>query len=88
MFGVVTKSIFMDMVQRNPGPKKGDYIVTVGKRGIGTTYLVVSSYRVRRKDPTAFPRYQMKVRVIDKVPDDLGEAKLFQLRWYPRRKKP
>lgn len=80
-----TKSIYMDMPCRNPGPKAGDYVVTVGKRGVGTVYFVVSSYRVRRKDPAAYPRYQMRVRVVNELPGDLGTAKVFELRWYPRK---
>ena len=59
------RRLFVDMTpESGVEPKRGDIMASVGKRGLGTCYLVLTAYQVKRKDPSAPPRYQMGVRII------------------------
>lgn len=78
------RRIWMDILDGGPGPRRRDYVVSVGKRGVDTTYLVLQSRQVKRRDPTAVPRFSLDVKV---VPNSPGTAKIFEFHWYPRKKK-
>ena len=79
------RRLFMDMTPGSGGPQRGDMLVSFGKRGIGTTYEVLTSYRVKRKDQTAPPRYQLGVKIVLGNQKRTGSAIRFE--WYPRRKR-
>lgn len=79
-------SLWIEIEDGGPGPKIGDYVVTVGKRGDGSAYLVTDSRQVKRKASTV-PRYQLKTL---RVPVD--EARQFgppqfYMQWFPRKRR-
>lgn len=82
----MSRGIYVDMTNRAPGPQPGDYCQFVGKRGPGACYLVLESRMVKRRDPKAYPRYTLRVDVVDPA-DVPSVAKVFEFRWYKRRKK-
>ena len=77
-----------------PYPSRGDR-VTSGK----TLYYVLQARRVKRRDPAAQVRIQMRVMRHQDMPEGLnarllrsalrnrGVSRLFSFRWYPREKK-
>lgn len=86
------RRLFIDIPKEEDGPRPGDYVFSSGKTGIGTRYLVIESYRVKRHDPEALPRYQMKVETVTEEEVDVpqvhsGARRLFMFAWYPRKKK-
>ena len=82
--------IYIDLKDRIlPGPKPGDFLISLGVRK-KSAYLVLESYQVKRRDPQAVPRFQMKVEWVDpcEVPDLISKrAKVFRFKWYSRDKK-
>lgn len=78
------RRLFIDILDGGPGPRRRDYVVSVGKQGIGTIYLVLRSRQVKRRDPSAVPRFSLDVKVVPNYP---GTAKIFEFHWYPRKKK-
>ncbi len=77
--------IFMDIPRRDnlaPGPCPGEFILTLGKHGYGTAYLVLAAREVRRRDPRAPRRFQMRVQRAA-VSEALGFG-FWTLEWYPR----
>jgi hypothetical protein len=41
------------MLDGAPGPKRGDWIKAIGKKGVGAQYRVLTSRQVKRRDPIA-----------------------------------
>jgi hypothetical protein len=77
--------MYVDVLYGREAPEVGWYLQAVGRAGgRNSAYLVRSCYRVRRRDPGAAPRYQMEVEAVDEIPPG---ARVFEFRWYPRRKK-
>ena len=85
--------IWMDILDDSPPPKRGDLL-----RSPGTTYYVLHSRRVKRKDPNAPPRYTMFTAKMQDLEPGLrarlltsamrrGGSYLFEFQWYPRTKK-
>lgn len=76
--------IFMDIPRDDPapGPRPGQFILTHGKRGYGSAYLVLAVHEVRRRDPRAPRRFQMRVQRAA-VSEALGFG-FWTLQWYPR----
>jgi len=76
------------------GPDTGDWLVSRGSAGAwGTAYFVVESRRVKRRDPSAFPRFEMRVEGAQITEDCFvhallaakrGELKIFEFHWYKR----
>jgi len=84
-----TRGIYMDVSDGSGRvPTVGDYILTVGKRGYGSAYLIHKVRKVSRRDPEAIPRFSMRVSHVDKKEVTAGvvEGQVFTLRWYPRTK--
>ena len=88
------RRLFVDMTpDSGVEPSRGDVLVSVGKRGVGTRYLVLTSYRVKRKDPSAPPRFQLGVKVV--LPNTLASIvnnvgapiRRIEFHWYSRRKR-
>lgn len=79
------KSIYIDLVRPDSlVPMAGMFIQCVGQRGrLNSRYVILSAYRVKRKDPKAYPRYQMKVDNVASIP---RTAPVIMLRWYQRKK--
>lgn len=66
-------------------PKPGWFLQAIGRRGDrNSAYIILSTRLVRRRDPRAFRRIAMDVEVVDEIP---AGAKVFEFRWYPRKKK-
>ena len=88
------RSIYMDFAQGTERfPQRGDRITT-GK----TLYWVMRSRRVKRKDPLARPRISLGVITSPDIEERLkgrllrsamrrDMSLLFEIRWYPRKKK-
>ena len=88
------RSIYMDFAHGTKRfPQRGDRITT-GK----TLYWIACSHRVKRKDPAAHPRISMGVITSIDIENELksqllrsamrrGASLLFEIRWYPRKKK-
>ena len=76
------------------GPRAGDWLVSRGKSGdYGTAYYVIEAYQVRRRDPAANPRFQLKCETLEITDDRFievlkdarrGKVRLFEFHWYPR----
>jgi hypothetical protein len=65
----------------------GDYVVTKGKRGWGTAYLIVGLRLVRRlRRDTTERRYTLKVQP-DQIVQDALRCDPWILHWYARVKK-
>lgn len=76
--------IVLDMDPGERAPRRGDYLVAMGKRGPGARYKIGISRKVQRRDPAAPPRYQLKVWRVEDVPQ--GEM-VITFTWHPRKKK-
>ena len=86
--------MWMDILDGGPGPKRGDIVQTTVR-----TYLVLRSRRIRRKDPSAPPRYglwmvrwwqlepDMRQRLGDSAARRADGQRVYYLKWYPRKKK-
>lgn len=88
------RGLYIDFENDERLPKRGDRVSS------GTTlYYVLNARRVKRRDPNAKPRVQMRVIRREDMPDGLAErlvrsaikrhdySCLFEFRWYPRKKK-
>ncbi|MGH3427706.1 MAG: hypothetical protein ACRDQZ_09095, partial [Mycobacteriales bacterium] len=78
--------MYIDIIHGRAAPQVGDFLVSVGKRGVGSAYLVLTCYRVKRRDPKAYPRYQMETEPVEIAAVPVG-ARTFHFRWYPRKKR-
>lgn len=77
--------LWIDIIGGRERPDVGWYLQAVGRRGDrNSAYLVLTARQVKRKDPKAPPRIAMDVEVVDEIPPG---AKVFEFRWYPRKKK-
>jgi len=77
--------MFVDILGGRLEPKPGWYLQAIGRRGDrNTAYLVLTARRVKRKNPKAPPRITMDVEAVDEIP---AGARVFEFRWYPRKKK-
>jgi hypothetical protein len=85
--------MWMDMLDGGEGPRRGDIVQTTRR-----TYLVLSSRKVKRRDPAAVPRYMLwAVRWWQLEPEMRmklwnsaclrGGQRVFTIEWYPRKKK-
>lgn len=77
--------IFVDFddATENPGP--GDYIVTSGKRGLGTAYLIRSVRKVQRRRRKVGTYNRFVFTCERESPDTIpAGAQVWTMRWYPR----
>lgn len=86
--------LYIDFERDDKFPRRGDRLSS-GK----TIYYVLHARRVKRKDPNAKPRIQMRVMQKQDMPEGLsnklilsairghGGSLLFTFYWYPRKKK-
>lgn len=78
------------MRAKEKGPERGDLLVSMGKRGIGTIYEVRTSRKVNRRDPDAPDRYAMSVKALKTKDVDAAwkpSKVIFRFWWYPRKKR-
>jgi predicted nucleic acid-binding Zn finger protein len=54
------KSLYYHLDGLNYGPKPGDFLVSIGKKGIGTVYHIVESRKAKASN-----RYNLKAFVAD-----------------------
>lgn len=79
--------LWIDLLRSDdPGPRPGDYLQAIGRRGtLNSAYFVLSTRVVQRRDPKAFRRISMEVeKVTSALPKKRRE---YTFHWYPRRKK-
>lgn len=77
--------MYVDILGGREEPKAGWYLQAIGRDGKrNSAYLVLSAYKVKRRDPRAWTRIQMKVELVDEIPPG---AKVFDFHWYPRVKR-
>lgn len=77
--------MYIDILGGRERPDVGWYLQAIGRRGTrNSAYLVLSARLVKRKNPSAPPRITMDVEMVDEIPPC---AKVFEFRWYPRKKK-
>jgi hypothetical protein len=88
------RSLYLDFRDGGPFPRRGD-AVSSGK----TLYYVLSARQVKRRDPAAATRIQMKVireqdmraglpeRLVRSAARGHGQSLLFTFTWYKREKK-
>lgn len=81
------RRLYMDIQDGGPGPKRGDFVVSMGKKGIGTMYKVLRSRKVQRRDAAALPRFTLFVKIWPKEKWPPPSGQVFEFRWYPRKKK-
>jgi hypothetical protein len=79
------RKLYIDLFFEREAPKAGDCLMSIRKDGkVGTRYLVLSAYRVKRKNPNARPRIMMTVcDLIEHTPNQ----RVFDFHWYSRKKK-
>jgi hypothetical protein len=89
-----TRSLYLDFSHSGPYPSRGDE-VNSGK----TLYLVLSARKVRRRDPSAAVRIQMRVIRLQDAPEGLrdrlhcsavrgrGQSSAFSFTWHKREKR-
>lgn len=66
-------------------PATGEYLASIGKRGIGSVYQILAVREVRRRFATGKARFAMTCRratVLDAIDKDVWE-----MFWYPRNRK-
>lgn len=63
-----------------PDPRVGDVL-----KSVRSFYLVVDARKVKTRDGAR--RFALGVLRFDEMPETYGEARLFGLRWFPRRRK-
>lgn len=95
-----TCGIFIDLLESDPAPEPGTFVVSVKAKGVhtghwfparvGSVYIIKTARLVRRRDPHARPRYQL--RCFRGTVEDLAGAIADQIRviritWYRRGKK-
>lgn len=77
--------MYVDILGGREIPEAGWYLQAIGRTGNkNSAYLVLTAREVRRRDPRAARRIQMDVEDVDQIPPG---AKVFEFRWYPRKKK-
>lgn len=70
-------------------PAAGDWLMTVGARGIGSVYLILASREVKRRDPAAPRRFVLEVQpgyTVEDVEQSLP-CKVWNIHWYPRKRR-
>lgn len=70
---------------KGDGPKEGDYLQTVVKRGFGTRYIILGSRTVQRRDPASNPRFLLYV-LRDRDPLPSGCC-VWHMKWNARKPK-
>ncbi len=82
--------IFIDMAPGDGTPKPGDYLVTVGKKGIGSVYQIASA-RAARSRPTRFhleclraPDMRPRASILPSGNVVMPGETVWSMRWYPR----
>lgn len=79
--------MFIDILDGGPGPKPGEFIVTVGKHGRrNSAYFVKTSRAVNRRDRTKPPRFTMTVDKMT-IAEVRPGARVSYMMWYPRASK-
>lgn len=71
-------------------PLAGDYVATVTKtRRFGTVYMIISSRKVKRRDPKACPRFNLTVQrePVPELPAGVNPEEVWFLHWYKREKR-
>jgi hypothetical protein len=63
------------------------YLVTLGKRSVGTVYLITSWRQIKRRDPLASPRFGLTVQPGHTFDDARASGDYWHMRWNPRNKK-
>lgn len=81
--------MYVDILGGRSAPAVGWYLQAIGRKGArNSLYLVLSARRVKRRDPKALPRIAMEIEQINEIPPSArATAKIFEFRWYPRKKK-
>ncbi len=79
------RSIYYDLPKGTPAI--GDYLITRGVRGIGSAYLIVGVRRVRRRNPEACARFNLRVQPVAIDADVIRLAKWW-MHWYSRSSRP
>lgn len=83
------RRITYDFEGKGVGPKKGNFLVSVGKRGIGTVYLIHRVRKVERRVVAEARRFLLYVEVVGGKDEfkKIGETPVFYLHWYVRKKR-
>lgn len=92
--------IYYDLDPLNQVPDKGDYLVSVGKKGIGSVWRILAVRLVKQKLLQPFHRYSVTVQSMPEfkpftvLEGDISDPRVwvrgeeaFPLVWYPREKK-
>lgn len=77
--------LFIDMNDESQIPAADDWLVTEGRKGFGSVYLIAESRRVKRKDVNAAPRFALRCfrgYALDDV--RATQKRVWTLHWYPR----
>lgn len=67
-------------------PKRGDYLVSVGKRGLGSAYFILNVRQVRRRKPQPYVRWLLACRRAS-LEEVLGPGEFWPIYWYRRDRK-
>jgi hypothetical protein len=73
--------IFIDLAPGAGAPKRGDYVLTVGKHGPGSGYLVLGVRKIQRRRPSSCERFTLQCH---RVSANEVTAPRWTMRWYPR----
>jgi hypothetical protein len=73
--------IFIDLPPGDGSPKVGDYVVTFGKRGLGSGYLVLGVRKIQRRRPSSCERFTLQCH---RVSANEVTSPRWTMRWYPR----
>lgn len=67
-------------------PIVGAYLVSQGKRGPGSAYLIVAVRLVKRRNPESRTRYMLTCHRAD-LAEALASRPVYWIYWYPRTRK-
>lgn len=78
--------LFLDMQDEKDIPAPDDWLVTQGKKGYGSVYLIASARRVKRKVAGAPPRFSLECFRGYTIADVRAseDKKVWTLEWYAR----
>jgi hypothetical protein len=79
-------NIYVDVFGGRDRPGPGWYLQAVNKKGCyNSTYFILDARQVKRRTRGAVPRIMLTVERVHDTPKD---AKVWEFRWYPRRRRP
>jgi len=86
----LTRRLTMDLWPDEGPPQPGDVLLTIGKRGPGTAYLLERVRLMNRRQHHFIKRWVLEVKILARGKETgeyRGQERVWEFGWYPRKKK-